>query len=286
LRRQKWTPDSATYINYWFRHLWVPSWPLFQSVLITAAVFSLDPLQIVAHTWPGTIGAILGGLLVAYPLVLLKLKCPDTSIKGAASTLLKSIWPLILLATLFIGAKLHPEPPTPREPMLASLIIVILTFLAAHKPNARMIKGALKLATRPTIHLVLFESLLFKNLIILGSASQTVTKLVSLNIIPLSILVIIIPFILGLAAGGENFFASTAMPLLAAYISAQGVINWELLSLAYIGGYLGVMASPVHLCLVLTAEYYKASIGRVLLYTFLTIIASLLISIPIIIALY
>ena len=33
--------------------------------------------------------------------------------------------------------------------------------------------------------------------------------------------------------------------------------------LAYAGGYAGVMLSPVHLCLVLTAEYFKADLGAV-----------------------
>ena len=47
---------------------------------------------------------------------------------------------------------------------------------------------------------------------------------------------------------------------------------------AYTGGYLGVMMSPVHLCLALTVEYFKARMSRSLLYSFVTVaIASILV---------
>jgi hypothetical protein len=33
--------------------------------------------------------------------------------------------------------------------------------------------------------------------------------------------------------------------------------------LAYAGGYAGIMLSPVHLCLVLTARYYRAQLSGI-----------------------
>jgi hypothetical protein len=35
------------------------------------------------------------------------------------------------------------------------------------------------------------------------------------------------------------------------------------ISLAYAAGYTGMMASPIHMCLVLTKDYFKASFGGI-----------------------
>ncbi|MCE4625221.1 MAG: DUF401 family protein [Desulfurococcales archaeon] len=282
-------PDDATYINYWFRHLWVPSWPLFQSVVITASVFALDPLQIVSHTWPGTVAAIAGGLIVSYP-VLKALRCPSPNKRGAAAAFAKSIWPLLLLAALFLFSRLRADvvarmPYVGREPLLVSLALVISLFALATRPGVRDWQGALRLATKPTIHAVLLESLIFKDLILAGSAAESVSRLTASGLIPVLAVILIVPFILGLAAGGENFFASTAMPLLAPYI-ASSAMNWKLLTLAYLSGYLGVMASPVHLCLVLTVEYYRADMGRVLAKVIVTVAVAFLLGALLIEGLY
>lgn len=137
--------------------------------------------------------------------------------------------------------------------------------------------GALKLAVKPTIHLVLLESLYFKNLLLdtnMGASMEDLANSIGLS--PY-ILVFIVPFILGLAAGGENFFAATAMPALIPYLLSGSSVSWGLLALAYLGGFMGVMGSPVHLCLALTVDYFDSSIGRVLLKTYETIFLSVII---------
>ncbi len=267
------SPEDSTYLNYWFRHLWVPSWPLFQSVVITASVLYISPLRIVYHTWPGTIAAIVGGVLISYP-ILRNVSCPG--LEGGLIVFLASISPLISLVILFFTG----------IPMLYALILVNLIFIIIWRPSKLMLIKALQLATRPTIHLVLFESLYFKNLLLgtgIGPAMKYWASQAGIN--PY-ILVFTVPFILGLAAGGENFFASTAMPALVSYFIKGGSFDWELISIAYLGGYLGVMGSPVHLCLALTLDYFHARTGPVLAKVYSTIVIGVIVGLAIIISLW
>ena len=44
-------------------------------------------------------------------------------------------------------------------------------------------------------------------------------------------------------------------------------LNSYALLLAYTSGEVGLLLSPVHLCFVLSAEYFKANLGKVYLYT-------------------
>lgn len=71
------------------------------------------------------------------------------------------------------------------------------------------------------------------------------------------IAVFLIPFAIGVATGVEFTFASLAFPPIA------GLIHGPTLAVAFAGGFLGVMLSPAHSCLVLTVEHYKADLAKV-----------------------
>ncbi len=275
-REARLSPEDASYINYWWRHVWVPVWPLFQSVVITAAVLNVNPLDIVRHTWPGTIGALLGGGLIAY-FLLRGLACPESRRPGALRLFAWSFWPLLLLAILFLLARTPLGKSIPvfsSHPMLVGLALVVAVTYASKPLKWEGLRKALALATKPTIHAVLFESLLLKNMVILSDAGHATSALISSGVVPLTVLVFLIPLILGLAAGGENFFASTAIPLLIGVLMPHGSIDWLMLVIAYIGGYLGVMMSPIHLCLVLTVDYYNARMTPVLLRVAATVVVA------------
>ncbi len=51
------------------RHIWIPVWPLFQGVLITAAVLGVSVWQVVEWAWPGALFAAAVGVAVAASLV-------------------------------------------------------------------------------------------------------------------------------------------------------------------------------------------------------------------------
>jgi len=50
-----------------------------------------------------------------------------------------------------------------------------------------------------------------------------------------------------------------AFPVLQAFYIAQGQVNYSFVVLSLVAGFWGVMVSPMHLCLSLTKEYYKAN---------------------------
>lgn len=243
--------EWAAYLNYWFRHVWVPSWPLFQSMVITASVFAVEPTLLASHLWPATMAAIVAGGIVAAP-VLARLKCPRLGGAGVRGLLI-SLSPFILVAILAFGLNID---------LLYSLIITIALVAAALRPGGRELREALKFAANPRMHAIILESLLFKNLLLLTRAPQALAVALTSSPLPVGAIVYLIPFILGLSAGGENFFAATAMPLLAGVIASSSGINWRFMLLAYTGGYMGVMASPVHLCIALTVDYYETGLGK------------------------
>ncbi|MFH0806876.1 MAG: DUF401 family protein [Elusimicrobiota bacterium] len=73
--------------------------------------------------------------------------------------------------------------------------------------------------------------------------------------IPILLLLFLLPFITGFITGITQAFVAISFPLLINYLSADN----NLLTWAYVSGYMGVLLSPVHVCLVLTKEYFGAS---------------------------
>ena len=76
------------------------------------------------------------------------------------------------------------------------------------------------------------------------------------------------PFIAGLVTGIAIGFAGAAFPLVVGLMSAEGssLTPMATLVLAFTMGYAGMMLSPVHLCFVLTKEYFVAPFSRMYRY--------------------
>jgi hypothetical protein len=65
--------------------------------------------------------------------------------------------------------------------------------------------------------------------------------------------------IVGLITGVTLAYIAVSFPLLLPLMGSP--VDMQLVMLAYVSGFVGVLLSPVHLCLVLTREYFHASLG-------------------------
>jgi hypothetical protein len=74
--------------------------------------------------------------------------------------------------------------------------------------------------------------------------------------IPVFPILFLLPFITGILTGLTVGFVGSAFPLI---ISIAGT-SIGAISFAFVSGFLGVLLSPVHICLVLTKEYFKADL--------------------------
>jgi hypothetical protein len=80
--------------------------------------------------------------------------------------------------------------------------------------------------------------------------------------IPVLIVVVAMPFIAGLITGITIGFVGATFPLLVPLFVGLSPLDFLLhASLAYVSGYVGMMLSPVHICLLVTKDYFKASLA-------------------------
>jgi hypothetical protein len=76
------------------------------------------------------------------------------------------------------------------------------------------------------------------------------------------LVLMVLPFVIGISTGITMAYVGITFPILLPFFDG---VDYPMVAymLAYAGGYAGVMLSPVHLCLVLTTEYFKADLGAV-----------------------
>lgn len=80
--------------------------------------------------------------------------------------------------------------------------------------------------------------------------------------IPLLPIIMILPFLVGIVSGITIAFVGTTFPILVNLIISTNKVDLMLpfMVLGMVCGFIGVLISPLHLCLLLSNEYFKTTL--------------------------
>ena len=240
-------PELKLAINYWFRHIWEYCMPTYPGVILSASLLGLSFGQIFMLNFPLTIAAIIAGLVFGLSGIKYdKKERPEKVNMEGMKYFLYAIIPLLVIIVLALVFKV---------PVYLAIIISIIFMALANKSGLHaMYKMFIKSFSFTIVSVVLgimsFKAVMENS----GIISQMSAEFISWHI-PVMLLLFILPFLTALITGLTQPFVAIAFPLLMTYLSN----DHSLLTWAYASGYMGVLLSPVHYCLVLTREYFKAS---------------------------
>lgn len=254
-------PEKKTFINFWFRHIWITTWPLYQSVLIASAILGKSITEIIKHTWVIMLAMIIAGMLMIRRMFYGKklVNRVEGSYRG-----LVHLWPFLTLALLTLATPI---------PLPAAVAITIMIMVIVYMPNTRSVGKALGRALDPTLIILILTALMFSNAIKSSGLAETIAKTLH-NYATLA--VTIIPLIMVISTGIEFTYSALGFPPILFLISDKN------LPLAFLGGAVGSILAPTHACLVLSAKYFKAQLKKVYRYMVPATSITIAISIPII----
>ncbi len=256
LEKQGLDSDFATFLNYWFRHIWVPVWPLFQALIITAVILNTPIVRVIESTFPAAIGSIVAGLAIALPLLRRRARKCVERVENRWKLVLAG-WPFFLIVILVFCLRLPVES--------ALLLTAMATAIYARPTKEQLVEGV-KFALSPKILTVIIAVMMYRQYVFDSRSADALLRFMTSRGIPIMPVVFILPFIIGATTAGEFVFAGTAFPLLINVLGTGMAINNLALLVGYTGGYVGVLLSPVHLCLILTMEYYGGRFSHVYRY--------------------
>ncbi|MGD8967158.1 MAG: DUF401 family protein [Anaerolineae bacterium] len=252
--------ERKTFVNYWFRHIWEYVFPLYPSFMLAAALLNLETFQLAQATWPLTVAAVLGGSV--FGLMRMPRRPRDDRSASAQleslRTLVNSIWPVALVIALSLTL-----PIDERIALILSLVVTIALLMATKSVSLRALGHILYGRIPWTTVLVLFGALAFRRVLDGSGAVNAVSGALTASHVPLAVVAFVIPFIAGLLTGLSVGAFSIGFPVVFPLVAPDGAIASGWAAWLVAGGFLGVMCSPLHLCLSLTRLYFEADWGPV-----------------------
>jgi integral membrane protein (TIGR00529 family) len=245
--------NRKTFVNYWFRHVWEWVLPIYPSFVLAAALLGLVPRELTVSQWPMTVMAILVGVLVGLlpiPRQANPGSTPDER-NGNLKLLAGSTWPILLVILLSIP--LHVD-------LILSLLVTIGCLTISNRLRPRRAWDILRLGVSLKPVLLIVSVMLFRQVLDATGAVASIPDALTHAGIPVPLVLFFIPMLAGLltglATGAYGVSFPVIYPLLAALDMEMGAV-----ALAYTGGFLGVLLSPLHLCFSLSREYLNAEWG-------------------------
>jgi len=254
--RAELTPEEDTFVNYWFRHIWEFVWPLFPGMILFAGLLKVEIREVILVQLPLTITAVIVGLIWEYKN--LKKDNGTISKKDIFLNLKKlflGVWPILFIIILVLRVKID---------LLLSLAIVILSllFINIKKLTLRIIKEIIKNDIDLGVVILIASIMIFQRILQVSGAIEIIPEVFAKLGVHPYIVLFSIPFFIATMTGVGTAALGIGLPILLPII-VQGEANLYYAMLAFTGSFIGVMISPMHLCLAVTKNYFKADLGKI-----------------------
>lgn len=270
---------DKTVINYWFRHIWEYSWPLYPGLFLAAQFSGYSILAICLFQAPLMAAVILMG----YLFYVRHLKARRDTGQGQAGAPGGSfrqflaeaspIWLVILLFALFRGS-------IAAATALLDETSALRSFLAALPKNVELpvaititifytwLRNRMNLAA---IRRVFWQKDMLDNVVIAlgiivfggvlsgsGAAGDVAVTLRKLQI-PTWVVAMVLPFVVGMITGITMNMVLLTYQIILFMVHGQGEDHLTLAycCLAFSCGYAGILITPIHICMVQSNHYFK-----------------------------
>jgi len=263
-------PDQLSFINYWYRHIWEYWWPLYPGVLLAVTLAAIDLWVVVLIMWPLTVIAVsLGSLSIRGSDLKDAEVIRDT--RRPAGPFVKELTPILIVICGGLGlgiiiAAVSPGLDTAKEiGLICALILSIFSVWYRSRVKPEAIR---KILTSPHIlrmFYMIVAILIFKGMLEDSRAVEAISGEFMALAVPLVLIVVVLPFIVGGITGITIAFVGSTFPIIIPLIQTlgEGAFMPAYVALALVSGFLGVLLSPLHLCLLLSNQYFDAAFGRV-----------------------
>jgi len=263
--------DKLSYINYWFRHIWEYWWPLYPGILLASALAEIHLWMFIAFMCPMTVVTVSAGYLSLRGDDLGGHSLGDDAAGAGVRSFLFELAPIIITigAGIILGTAMSAMVPHLRINKETGFIAALCISIAwVYRSNAKTPGSFLEIVFSRDVFRMLymvFSIFIFKGIFEGSHAVQAVAHGLMDVSLPLGVLVFLLPFLVGSITGITIAFVGSTFPLLITIITSlgQGQLIFPYLMLALISGLTGVLLSPVHLCLLLSNQYFGTNLSSV-----------------------
>lgn len=248
------SPEQKALINYWYRHIWEYVSPLYPGIILAAGITGLSTQTLFVVNLPFALSVIGWGALFCFRGIGHgKPTLQSAGRKREFLIFLAMISPIMLALLLVVLFRVN---------AVLALGIAVLALYGYHRYTPAMILKNLRESVSGKALFLVIGIMIFQEVLRTTGALGGISAFFAATRMPVHLLLILIPFIAGLMTGLTVGYVGITFPLLLPLMGASAP-SPALVALAFGSGFAGVMLSPVHLCYVLTCDYFQVDIAKV-----------------------
>lgn len=263
------SPVDKAVVNYWYRHIWELGWPLYPGILLAASLADVPLTTLVGYTVPGVALCLLLGWVFILRPGRLKIDMMDDAqvYERDFGKVFQLGLPIIIAIVGAIGFELLMSIFTPdADYEIGVLVALVISFgVAVFQNRIPVSKLGEYLVSKHLLNMVLVIAAIF---VFKGNLARAgvVEQLAGLAGGDAAIFTaaVFLPFLVGFVAGISVAFVGATFPLLLGLVEQLGLGD-HLMSYMVLGmfsGYSGVMVSPIHICFVITCQYFHVPLSK------------------------
>lgn len=260
-------------INYWFRHIWETSWPLYPGFILLCSLLGVPMHTLIKFTLPFVcINFFVGWVFYIRDIEVTEAARTTSKNKNVRHPFGLVIYESLPITITIVGAGVfgvilsrhNPELPS-QLAFVASLFLAIVVARWQGRKYITVPMSSLAMNRRTASMLALiFMVFIFKDII---GVSGIVAEMSNSggSIVVICLLTILLPLICGMLMGVMVGYVGAAFPIILGLIAEAGLQAYTvpIIMLGLSAGQIGQLASPLHICLVVTCEYYKVDFMQI-----------------------
>jgi integral membrane protein (TIGR00529 family) len=247
--------DQKAFVNYWYRHIWEYVSPLYPGIILVSALTRIPFNRLALANAPFALSVVFWGALFCFTGVGAARR-PVVDGKGHGEALwgfIVTSAPIFVTLLLVVNLKVNP--------VLAMGGTVVVLYLVHRYSPAAVFKSLRESVSIKALILVV-GIMIFQETLRVTGALDGISQFFATSGFPALLILPVIPFIAGVMTGLTIAYVGITFPLLMPLMGGD-TPSLGLVALAFAGGFAGVMLSPVHLCLLLTRDYFEADFGKI-----------------------
>ncbi len=249
----KLTNSEKTAINFWFRHIWEPTSPLYPEMILASSILGVSVIKIIEIQWIYSFLMFVSGVIFFLPLI--KVNEENKKIKKDKNILgiFTSTLPILIVILLILIFKIS---------IVLSGIIGILYVITVKKVSVRKLIKAFNVKLLLKLAFLMYAIMFLKSSVKISGVITGVYSYLNTANVPHFVILFALPFTVSLMTGAASATIGVSYPLLLPLLKTP-TLNTVNLLIAFLGGWSALMLTPTHLCLSLSMEYFEAKPERV-----------------------
>jgi hypothetical protein len=249
--RLKLNPEHRTFINVWFRHVWFWASPISTTTIIACSIAGIGLSDFIRINLPIFILTWIIGFAVSWRWIG-KERNVKRGVKDYMGSLVGLSPILVTVALTLINV-----------PIWASVAVGIAMVIMMRRVDLRHATTFFTKGVKLDIVAAVFATLFFRYMVVdSGSINTLLGNILGMGV-PLLLLFLVIPLLIGAISAQPTLGIGLVFPILMPLVAPINVYWMSIMFAGIVAGYTG---SPLHLCLILTNQYYRSDLNKVYKY--------------------